>query len=43
MRWRTADGAMARLSVNDVCRRHLQELAMAARLMECVGARMMEL
>ena len=43
MRWRTADGAMARLSVNEVSRRRLLELAMAAMLMECVGARLMEL
>ena len=43
MRWRTADGAMTRLSVNDVNRRRLLELAMAAGVMECVGARLMEL
>ena len=30
MRWRTADGAMTRLSVNEVNRRRLLELAMAA-------------
>ena len=43
MRWRTTDGAMARLSVNEVSRRHLLELAMPAVVMECVGARLMEL
>ena len=43
VRWRTADGAMTRLSVNEVSRRRLLELAMAAWVMECVGARMMEL
>ena len=43
MRWRTADGAMTRLSVIEVSRRHLLELAMAAGVMECVGARLMEL
>ena len=35
MRWRTANGAMTRLSVNEVSRRHLLELAMAAWVMEC--------
>ena len=43
MRWRTADGAMTRLSVNEVNRRRLLELAMAAGVWECVGARLMEL
>ena len=43
VRWRTADGAMTRLSVNDVSRRRLLELAMAAGVWECVGARLMEL
>ena len=42
VRWRTPDGAMTRLSVNGVSRRRLLELAMAAGLMECVGARLME-
>ena len=43
VRWRTADGAMTRLSVNEVSRMPLLELAMAAGVMECVGARLMEL
>ena len=43
VRSRTADGAMTRLSVNEVSRRRLLELAMAAGLWECVGARLMEL
>ena len=43
MRWRTADGAMTRLSVNNVSKRRLMELAVAAGVMECVGARLMEL
>ena len=43
MRWRTVDGAMTRLSVNEVSRRRLLELAMAAGVMECVDARLMEL
>ena len=41
--WRTADGAMTRLSVNEVSRRRLLELATAAGVMECVEARLMEL
>ena len=41
MRWRTADGAMTRLSLHEVSRRRLLELTMAAGLMECVGARPM--
>ena len=43
VRWRTADGAMTRLSVNEVNRRSLLELEMATGAMECVGARLMEL
>ena len=43
MRWRTADGAMTRLIVNEVSRRRLLELVMAAGVMECIGARLMEL
>ena len=43
MRWRTADGAMTRLSVNEVSRRRLLELAMAAGVWDCVRARLMEL
>ena len=43
VRWRTADGAMTKLKVNEVSRRRLLELAMAAGVMECVGARLMEL
>ena len=43
VRWRTPDGAMTRLSVNEVSRRRLLEQAMAAGVMECVGARLMEL
>ena len=42
MRWRTADGATTRLSVNEVSRRRLLELAMAAGMMECVGARLLK-
>ena len=43
VRWRTADGAMTRLSVNELSRMRLLELAMAAGVKECVGARLMEL
>ena len=43
MRWRTADGAMTQPSVNQVSKRCLLELAMAAGVKECVGARLMEL
>ena len=43
VRWRTAEGAMTRLSVNEISRRRLLELALAAGVMECVGARLMEL
>ena len=43
MRWRTADGAMTRLGVNEVSRRRLLDLAMAPGVMECVGVRLMEL
>ena len=37
VRWRTADGALTRLSVNEVSRRRLLELAMAAEVWECVA------
>ena len=43
MRWDTADRAMARLSVSEVSSTRLLQLAMAAGVMECVGARLMEL
>ena len=43
VRWRTADGAIGQLSVNEVSRRGLLELAMTAGVGECVGARLMEL
>ena len=43
VRWRTADGALTRLSVNEISRRRLLELAMGAGVMECVGALLMEL
>ena len=43
VRMRTADEAITRLSVNEVSRRRLLELAMVAGVMECVGARLMEL
>ena len=43
VRWRAADGAITRLSVNKVSSRRLLELAMAAWVWECVGARLMEL
>ena len=43
MRWRAADGAMTQLSVREISRRRLLELAMTAGVMECVGARLMEL
>ena len=43
MRWRTAAGGMKLLLFNEVRRRHLMELAMAAGMMECVDARLMEL
>ena len=43
VRWRTADGALTRLSVNEVSRRRPMELAMAAGVMECVDPRLMDL
>ena len=43
MNWRTADGAITRLSANEISRRRLLELAMATGVWECVGARLMEL
>ena len=43
VRLSTADGAITRLSVNKVSRRRLLELAMAAGVWDCVGARLMEL
>ena len=43
MRWCMADGVLTRLSVNEVSRGRLLELAMAAGVMECVGARLMEI
>ena len=43
VRWRTADGAVTRLSVSEASKRHLLELAIASGLWECVGARLMEL
>ena len=43
MRWRTAEGAMTRLIVNEVSSSCLLELAMAIGVWECVGARLMEL
>ena len=43
MRWRTADGAFTRLSVIEVIRRRLLELAMVAVVLECIGARLMKL
>ena len=43
MRWRTAAGGMTLLLVNEVRRRHLMELAMAAGVMKCVDALLMEL
>ena len=42
MRWGTAAEGMTRLLVNEVSRSHLLELAMAAGVMECVGARLLE-
>ena len=38
MRWRTAEGALTRPSVNELNRRRLLELAIAAGLKERVGA-----
>ena len=43
VRWLKVDGAMTRLSVNKVSKRRLMELAVAAGVMECVGARLMKL
>ena len=43
MGWGTAGGAMTQLSVKEINRRRLLKLAMAAGVMECVGARLMEL
>ena len=43
VRWCTAGGAMTQVGVNEVSRRRLLELAMAAGVMGCVGARLMEL
>ena len=38
MHWRTAVGAVTRPSANEVSRRQLMELAMAAEVRECIGA-----
>ena len=38
MRWRTLEGALTHISVNEVISRHLLQLALAAAVMECVGA-----
>ena len=43
VRWGTAGGAMARLIVNEISRRRLLELAIVAGVMQCVGARLIEL
>ena len=42
MRWGTAAEGKTRLLVNEVSRSHLLELAKAAGVMECVGARLLE-
>ena len=42
MRWRTAAGALTYPSVNEVSKRRLLELAMAAGVREFVGALNME-
>ena len=42
MHWRTAVGVLARPVVNEVIRRHLLELAMAAEVRECISARLLE-
>ena len=43
VRWCTAGGAVTQVSVKEVSRRRLLELAMASRVWECVGTRLMEL
>ena len=42
MRWRTAVGALTRSNVNEISKKRLLELAMAAGLRERVGALNME-
>ena len=43
MRWRTADGALASLSVDERGRKFLLELARAIVVWDCVGARLGEI
>ena len=42
VRWRTADGALTRLNVDEYVRKNLLELARAAVVWECFGAWLME-
>ena len=37
MRWRTAVGVLTRPSINEVTKRNLRELVMAAVVRECFG------
>ena len=41
--WRTADGALTRLSVKERGRKFLLELARAIVVWDCVGARLVEI
>ena len=43
VRWRTADGALTRLSVDEYGRKFLLELARAIVVWDCVGARLVEI
>ena len=43
VRWRTADGALTRLSVDEYGGKFLLELAWVAVVWDCVGDRMVEL
>ena len=42
VRWRTADGAVTRLNVDEYGRKCLLELAWVAVVWECFGARLIE-
>ena len=41
--WRTADGALTRLSVEEYGRRYLLKLVRAAVVRDCVGARLVKI
>ena len=43
VRWRTADGALTRLRVEEYDRRYLMNLVRAAVVWDCVGARLVKI